>query len=147
MIPVLARAALACVAVCFNVHANGRCVKHTITISMCCVVPPWYFRVCVVVGVILIIFRSGVDEDGNFKKTETFLHKGGVQEFVELMCKEKQHLHPDMKVGFLIFGRGVRRGRRLAMRVGRGPVLWLKTVLGGASGGRPIVRKNGQGPK
>ena len=45
-----------------------------------------------------ILDRSGVDEEGNFKKTETYLHKGGVQEFVELMCKEKQHLHPNMKV-------------------------------------------------
>lgn len=42
--------------------------------------------------------RAGVDEEGSYKKTETFLHKGGVQEFVELMCKEKQHLHPEMKV-------------------------------------------------
>ncbi|CAN0134579.1 unnamed protein product, partial [Hapterophycus canaliculatus] len=32
----------------------------------------------------------------NQPKTETFLHKGGVQEFVELMCKGKQHLHPEM---------------------------------------------------
>ena len=39
-----------------------------------------------------------MDEEGNYKKTETFLHKGGVQEFVELMCKEKQHLHPEVKV-------------------------------------------------
>lgn len=95
------------------------------------------------VVVVVIIFRSGVDEDGNFKKTETYLHKGGVQEFVELMCKEKQHLHPDMKVGLFMFGRGVRS---------RGPVLWLPAVLGGKGGyahvrGRPFGRIEGQGPK
>lgn len=32
----------------------------------------------------------------------TFLHRGGVQEFVELLCKEKQLLHPEMKVGLLL---------------------------------------------
>lgn len=39
-----------------------------------------------------------MDEEGKYKKKQTFLHKGGVQEFVELMCKDKQHLHPEMKV-------------------------------------------------
>lgn len=42
--------------------------------------------------------REGLDETGNFKKTATFLHQGGVQEFVELMTKDKAPLHPDMKV-------------------------------------------------
>lgn len=47
----------------------------------------------------LALNREGLDEEGNLKKTETYLHKGGVQEFVELMCKDKMHLHPEMKVG------------------------------------------------
>lgn len=46
--------------------------------------------------------RGGVDEEGNYKKQTTFLHRGGVQEFVELMCKDKQLLHPEMKVGLLL---------------------------------------------
>eukprot|EP00752_Nemacystus_decipiens_P008038 g7183.t1 len=50
------------------------------------------------VSIVMADARSGVDEEGNYKKTVTFLHEGGVQEFVELMCKEKQHLHPEVKV-------------------------------------------------
>lgn len=47
--------------------------------------------------------RDGVDKEGNYKKQQTFLHRGGVQEFVELMCKDKQLLHPEMKVGLFLY--------------------------------------------
>ncbi|CAN0533689.1 unnamed protein product, partial [Laminaria digitata] len=50
------------------------------------------------VTIVMADAREGLDEEGNLKKTETYLHKGGVQEYVELMCKDKMHLHPEMKV-------------------------------------------------
>ena len=39
-----------------------------------------------------------MDEEGKYNKHATFVHEGGVREFVELLCKEKASLHPDMKV-------------------------------------------------
>lgn len=45
--------------------------------------------------------REGVDKNGDFKKSLTFVHEGGVQEFVELMCKEKAPLHPEIGVSAL----------------------------------------------
>lgn len=49
-------------------------------------------------NVVFDVARGGVDAEGKFKKSLTFVHEGGVREFVELLCKEKASLHPDMKV-------------------------------------------------
>ncbi|CAM9462687.1 unnamed protein product, partial [Choristocarpus tenellus] len=50
------------------------------------------------VRIVMTDAREGLDNEGFPKRREQYLHKGGVMEFVELMCKEKEALHPEVKV-------------------------------------------------